>query len=389
MALHQSITGGIGSGVSKILNGANIEMVKIDAVREANAKAESIRDLVCVFIGGTGGIGASTVQELFRRTPNPKAYIVGRSVDKGEQLCRELEEINADGKAIFIEKDISVLKNVDELSDDLKQREAKINCLFLTAGYMTLRGRTETVEGIDQKMSVNYYSRIRFMFNLMASVEEAAKRGELARVITVLAAGSEGDIRMDDLGLTRNFTLHACLAHCVMMNDFMVEQLAVAYPTISFSHSYPGTVKTGIANQLTGPVRLAVKVLYAVMTPWILNVRESGERHFFQITNRCYPAYSGAVAGVPAPEDATPMKGSNGEVGSGAYLLDWDCKSAGDVKLLTKYRELGLPKKVWDHTMAVFAQAERLNPRSGKRNASASPEGSRREVPDPIGWRPG
>ncbi|KAK5737698.1 hypothetical protein LTR17_006560 [Elasticomyces elasticus] len=367
-------------------------MVTIDAVREANAKGKVLKNLVCVCVGGTGGIGASTAQEIFRRTTAPKVYIIGRfvrSAEKGEALCKEMKEMNPEGEAIFIEKDIHLLKSVDEACDDLKKREPKINCLFLTAGYMTLQGRNETVEGLDRKMSVNYYSRIRWAFNLMENVEEAAKQGELARIISVLAAGSEGDVRMDDLELKHNFTLHACLAHCVMMTDFMVEQLAERHPTVSFFHSYPGTVKTGIANQLTGPVRLAVKVLYAVMTPWILNVRESGERHFFQITNQCYPSRSGHAVGIPAPDEATPMKGSNGEVYSGAYLLDWDCKSAGDTKVLTKYRELGLPKKVWDHTMEMFEQAERRNPRGGKRGASPDAESSNKRVQDPIGWRPG
>ncbi|KAK0264758.1 hypothetical protein LTS16_000068 [Friedmanniomyces endolithicus] len=388
MAFHQLMTN-TETGFHSLLYGANIEMVSINDVREANAKGKSIKGLVCVFVGGTGGIGASTAQELFRRTTSPRAYIVGRSPDKGEQLCKELKDINPEGEAFFIEKDISILKDVDEVCDYLKSREPKIHCLFLTAGYMTLQGRRETVEGLDKKMSVNYYSRMRFIFNLIANVEEAAAQNELARVITVLAAGSEGDVRMDDLGLEHNFTLHACLAHCVVMTDFMVEQLAVKYPSVSFSHSYPGTVKTGIANQLTGPVRLAVKVLYAVMTPWILNVQESGERHFFQMSNQCYPSRQGHAVGIPAPEDATPMKGSNNEVGSGAYLLDWDCKSAGDSKILTKYRELGLPVKVWEHTLEMFQQAERLSPRGGKRAASSSPEGSRRRVPDPVGWRAG
>jgi len=56
------------------------------------------------------------------------------------------------GKAIFIQRDISLLRHVDELCAELREREPKINCLFLTAGYMTLKGRTETAEGIDQKM---------------------------------------------------------------------------------------------------------------------------------------------------------------------------------------------------------------------------------------------
>ena len=67
------------SVASALLYGANIEMVKIDGIREANAQAKPIKNFVCVFVGGTGGIGASTAQELFRHTTSPRAYIVGRS----------------------------------------------------------------------------------------------------------------------------------------------------------------------------------------------------------------------------------------------------------------------------------------------------------------------
>lgn len=385
-------------------------MVRIETVRESNAKGKQIEGLVTVFVGGTGGIGESTAKELFLRSSRPKAYIVGRSVfdepfhegetlniddddeirrseKKGQKIVEELLEINPEGEVIFLQKDISLLRNVDEICEEIMKAEEKINCLFLTAGYMTLKGRTETIEGIDRKMAVNYYSRIRWILNMMPALQAASDRNELSRVITVLAAGSEGEIHVDDLDLRHNFTLHACLAHCVIMTDFAVEELAERYPGTSFSHSYPGTVKTGIANELTGPIRLAVKVMYAVMTPWILNVQESGERHFFQMTSQCYPSKKGPV-GIPAPEEIGTMKGANGEVGSGGYLLDWDGKAAGDESVLGKYREMGMRQRVWDHTMAIFEQADRLNPSNKKRPASQEAEGSGRPVPNPIGWRP-
>lgn len=53
-------------------------MVRIDTVRESNAKCKSLVGLVAVFVGGTGGIGESTAKELFLRTTSPKAYIIGR-----------------------------------------------------------------------------------------------------------------------------------------------------------------------------------------------------------------------------------------------------------------------------------------------------------------------
>ena len=300
--------------------------------------------------------------------------------------------MNPEGTAIYIKKDIHLLSSIDELCAELMRLEPKIHCLFLTAGYMTLRGRTETVEGLDRKMAVNYYSRMRCITQLLPPIRAAAEAHELSRVISVLAAGSEGDVRMDDLELKHNFTLFACLAHCVVMTDFAIEELARREPNIAFSHSYPGTVKTGIANELPGPARLAVKVLYAVMTPWILNVQESGERHYFQMTSKCYPARNGGV-GIEKPEGLSVMQGSDGEDESGAYLLDWDGKPAGDEAVLKKYRDLGMNKVVWDHLTFIFERAERLTREAkatGKRKAEEEAEGSGRFAPYiPAGWRAG
>lgn len=390
----------------------NLQMVSSEAVRASNAQGDRIKDYVGVFVGGTGGIGEATLKELFRRTVRPKIYIVGRSEQKANAVIEDAKKLNPDGRAYFIQSDISLLRNVDELCKQLRQLEPKINGLFLTAGYMTLKGRVETDEGIDRKMSVNYYSRMRWVINLMPCLTRASELNELSRVNSVLAAGSEGDIRVDDLDLKHNFTLHAALAHCTVMTDFIMEEFAKRYPGTAFMHSYPGTVKTGIANELNGPIRLAVKVMYAVMTPWILNVQESGERHFFQLTSMCYPAArwkgtscrgDGEMPGIPVHPQLDIMAGSDDVKGSGAYLLDWDSKPTGDEKVLGKYRDMDMGRKVWEHTMGILRQAgergrrveeqtekfERLAA-GDKRPAEDEGEGSGRPAPeDPIGWRPG
>lgn len=361
-------------------------MVSRQTILDSNLNANAITGLVCVFVGGTDGIGESTVRELFKRTTAPRAYVLARSIDKGTELCRELMESSPGSEAIFLKIDISLLRDVDAICAEIQRREKKINVLFLTAGYMSLKGRNETSEGVDHKMAVNYYSRMRFILNLMPQLSAAGHAGEISRANTVLAAGSEADINMDDLGLTKNFTLHAALAHCVMMTDFMIEALAEKYPFTSFSHSYPGTIKTGIANQLSGPVRLAVKVLYAVMTPWILNVQESGERHVFQITSSVYPSRSGTV-GVPAPEGMEVITGMDGVKGSGAYLLDWDGKATSDQEILNKYRDMKAGPKIWEHTMEIFRRANK-----GKRAAETEAEGHKRPppmAPNLANWRAG
>ncbi|GAB7340300.1 hypothetical protein MBLNU457_6756t1 [Dothideomycetes sp. NU457] len=297
------------------------------------------------YVGGTGGIGESTLRELFKRTVRPTAYIVGRSDSRASAIAREAEETSDGGKCHFIKADV------------------------------------KTSEGIDRKMSVNYYARARFMFNLMPQLTAAAEAGELSRVNSVLAAGSEGKIRVDDLQLRDNFTLHACLAHCVVMTDFLMEEFARRYPGTAFFHSYPGTVKTGIAQNLTGPVRLAVKVLYAVSSPWIIQVQESGERHLFQTTSTIYPPRNGGV-GVPPSDDKLEVTiGSDGERGSGAYLLDWDGQSTGDANLLREHRQNGLNRIVWEHTQEIFKKAV------GNKRPADDNEGPAQPIRNPPGWR--
>lgn len=61
-----------------MLERANVEMLHITDIREANAQARQFEGLVAVFVGGTGGIGEGTAKELFAKTTRPKAYIVGR-----------------------------------------------------------------------------------------------------------------------------------------------------------------------------------------------------------------------------------------------------------------------------------------------------------------------
>ncbi|PSK36676.1 hypothetical protein B9Z65_1859 [Elsinoe australis] len=368
--------------ISSLLFSETAHSIPIDVVRESNLKASCLEGLVGVFVGGTNGVGASTLKEFFECTIRPKAYIVGRNEKNAQELIEEVTGASFNAECHFIKADVTLLRNVDEVCDQILQKEKKLNILFLSAGFMSMRGRTETSEGLDKKMAINFYSRMRFIYSLMPLLTDAAKQNELSRVLSVLAAGSEGHIRTDDLSLKHNYTVHACMAHCVVMNDFMMEEYAKRYPLTAFSHSYPGTIKSGITNELGGPARLAVKILYAVSSPWIIHLRESGERHFFQITSAMYPPRRGQ-GGIPIPDGQGVCEGSDGEKGSGAYLLDWDAQSTGDQEILKPYRESGMGPKIWDHTMEVFRTSL-----SKKRPADSPAEPGFRPRP-PVGWRAG
>ena len=53
----------------------------------------------------------------------------------------ELRALQPEGKLSFIRKDLTLLKNVDEVCDEIRAKESKLNLLFMTQGVGSLKGR--------------------------------------------------------------------------------------------------------------------------------------------------------------------------------------------------------------------------------------------------------
>lgn len=97
-------------------------MVSLDLVRKANSSLESrFPRPIALFVGGTSGIGRSTLRQLALNTIAPKAYIVGRSKSNAQPLLKELHQINPLGSFNFIEADVSLISNVDKACESIKQ----------------------------------------------------------------------------------------------------------------------------------------------------------------------------------------------------------------------------------------------------------------------------
>ncbi len=84
----------------------------------------------------------------------------------------------------------------------------KLNYLVMSPGFMSSAGFNPTTEGIDRKLAVHVYARWKFADKLMPLLEEAAKNGEEARVVTILAAGQGKPIELDNLGLKKRYSLY-------------------------------------------------------------------------------------------------------------------------------------------------------------------------------------
>ena len=310
--------------------------------------------------GGTSGISLSTALAVARHYASPKIYLIGRSQPAADSAIASMKTINPSAQPTFLETDISLLKNVDSVCAEIAAKESKLNLLFMTPGFLTLKGRDETSEGLDRKLVLHYYARMRFITKLLPLLTAASQdpsdnaNTRLSRVISVLdplvsvRAGGSGKLDFSDLSLKHNFTLNNCGAHASLMGNFFLEGMAQRHPQTSFIHAYPSGVAPGVMRELPGG-RLLTPGLMTLLRPFLVPIEERGERHLFAATSRRFPPRAEGVG-----MEADIAVGSDGSKGSGCYWVSWNGEVFPTNTKLEKTRGEGAVEKVIRHTEEVF-----------------------------------
>ncbi|RDW71426.1 hypothetical protein BP6252_07989 [Coleophoma cylindrospora] len=332
-------------------------MVSLSAVQSSNSLIPSTlpRGLVAVFVGGTSGIGESTLKKFAKLSITPRIYIIGRSQEAGERIEAECRLLNPEGVYIFIQADVSLIRVVDELCEEIKAKETHLNILFLSAGLPIL-DRRETPEHLHLLASLNYYSRLRFITNLLPLLQRASA---LRRVVTVAGGGLEGPLDPSDFPAL-HVPLRAIRGHLTTLITLGLEAVATKAPEVSFVHDYPGTVKTPLMSRTEGFLGVFLRALVYLLGRWMcVPLEESGDRHLYLATSARYPPRKGESSrdfAVPLGSGVEVARGTTGEAASGVYSVGWDCEgpSPAAEKLLAGLREAGMVDEIWRHTEKEF-----------------------------------
>ena len=97
--------------------------------------------MVALFIGATSGIGQSTLKQFVKYARAPKVYVVGRSKASAASLLDELKILNPQATIIFLETQISLIRNVDRICNEIKSYEQRMDLMVLSTGYLSFAGR--------------------------------------------------------------------------------------------------------------------------------------------------------------------------------------------------------------------------------------------------------
>ncbi|KAJ3330977.1 hypothetical protein HDU76_004377 [Blyttiomyces sp. JEL0837] len=245
----------------------------------------SLNNRRALVVGGTSGIGRATALKL--ASMNASVSIASRRADEGQKVLAELKRLNPSGDHEFLQLDLSLMRNARKFALDFAKTHPSLHYLVISAGIMSMAGRTETVEGIDRKLAVHYYGRFRLINDLMpllVKTEQSPPKEEVAsnsagktippinevKCMTILAANQGAPIDYDDLDLKRTFTVPKAAVTAPAYNDLMVQKLAQKYPQIGFSHIFPGFVDTDLINSLPSVLSFGVKLFRFMMGGWLL-----------------------------------------------------------------------------------------------------------------------
>lgn len=70
-----------------------------------------------------------------------------RSQQAADRIISELKSIAPEAEVNYIRKDVSLLKNVDEVCSEITAKEIKLNLLFMTCAVLSMKGRNGNVLG--------------------------------------------------------------------------------------------------------------------------------------------------------------------------------------------------------------------------------------------------
>ncbi len=194
-------------------------------------------------VGGTSGIGHGIARAL-ARNGNFHVTISGRSAERGAEIVQQMRDLSggrSDLQFEFIPCDCFQISNIKKFTDDYAKKNDTLDVLVLTQGIGTFQGRTETSEGIDQKLALHYFGRFAFIDNLLPLLRKSESS---PKVMSVLSGGVHAAYTeyKADPELKVNFSLKNAADAAGFYNDLALDKFSELpeNKAITFIHAAPG-----------------------------------------------------------------------------------------------------------------------------------------------------
>ena len=206
-----------------------------------------------IITGATDGIGLAAAKSIAS-----KGYhvgLVGRNPDKGKKAINEIISHSGNKNLDFFECDLSLVANVKDLANRIKQKYSKIDVLLNNAGGAN-KTKQITSEGLEKTFATNQMNYFVLSTELLNILSES-NDGRIVNVASNAHIGAEVDY--ENVNSEKSFS--AWTSYCVskLMNIMSTYQLASMQDKVSVNVLHPGFVDTNIAGNEGNLIKYIVK----------------------------------------------------------------------------------------------------------------------------------
>jgi len=206
-----------------------------------------------IITGATDGIGLAAAKSIAKKGYH--VSLVGRNPDKGKKALEAIIEFSGNENLDFFECDLSLVANVKDLADRIKQKHSKIDVLLNNAGGAN-KTKQITSEGLEKTFATNQMNYFVLSTELLNIISESSD-GRIVNVASNAHIGAEVDYK--NINSEKSFS--AWTSYCVskLMNIMFTYQLSSMQDRVSVNVLHPGFVDTNIAGNEGNLIKYIVK----------------------------------------------------------------------------------------------------------------------------------
>jgi len=206
-----------------------------------------------IITGATDGIGLAAAKSIAKKGYH--VSLVGRNPDKGKKALEAIIEYSGNENLDFFECDLSLVANVKDLADRIKNKHSKIDVLLNNAGGAN-KTKQITSEGLEKTFATNQMNYFVLSTELLNILSES-NDGRIVNVASNAHIGAEVDY--ENINSEKSFS--AWTSYCVskLMNIMFTYQLSSMQDRVSVNVLHPGFVDTNIAGNEGNLIKYIVK----------------------------------------------------------------------------------------------------------------------------------
>lgn len=194
--------------------------------------------------------------------------VVGSSSAKGDIFYNEARQLGAEGRAIFLQANLSLVKENQRIVEEVKSRFHSLDMLVLCAASQKYRKiYSETQEGFEFSFGLYYLSRYILSYGSKECLEKA--ENPIIIIINVCAPGMKETVNWQNLQNKNSHESRKVMFHGSRLNDLLGVEFAQndTIGRIKYILFNPWAVRTfGAMKAYEQPMmKIIMKLMYKII----------------------------------------------------------------------------------------------------------------------------